>query len=728
MFSSDKPIEKMDADLLNRAYFAKQLAKAIMSYKNPDNFTIGLCGTWGSGKTSIINMAVEEIIELSKEKSVDEQMVIIHFNPWNYSDKNQLIGQFFQTIFTELKVKTESEKLKEAGDALEKYSGLLEYTTYIPGIGKYLSPLINLISNSGAKISDIAAEKASLSNQKGVVVDALSKQTQKILIIIDDIDRLNNDQIRLIFQLVNSVAGFPNIIYLLSFDKNVVVRALEDEQNCNGEEYLEKIIQVPFEIPETKRAQVQKLFFDRIDTIIEQSDSFDDSYLSSVFYNCISPFLNNVRDINRICNVFQFKYGLMEREVDWIDLLAITTIQICAPMLFDWIKNNQAGLTGNSQTAGAITGTQAKENREYYKNVFLKAGIPDAELAIRIVQTLFPRFGWITGQYSSGETIEDIQKKKRIASDRHLHSYFSLSLDEVAIPINTIEETITKYNCEQLRQFFEEISSAGALAYYLRELLLRVSEIPDDRVELFYDELIILQYDTPVDRGIFSRIVDPSYTGYDICFQLLKKLNKTIRVEKMQKSIDQASISTIFVNAKIIDDIEKAYGRRGNSMNSSNQLVGEDALSALEGSLKSALNRLAASDELFNNPRFVDLLPLWNYLDSESLLNYEKACVQSCENIPALLLQRSGYWHNGRDGGPTFKDDYFNEIISTDEIYKSIESIKGTETYESLSDNLKDITVAFYLWYNSKDRLEEHVSKSMIAAERRVWDLSTQVK
>lgn len=58
--------------------------------------------------------------------------------------------------------------------------------------------------------------------------------------MIDDIDRLSNEQIQLIFQLVNAVAGFPNITYLLSFDKDIVVRALSNVQHCDGEEYLKK--------------------------------------------------------------------------------------------------------------------------------------------------------------------------------------------------------------------------------------------------------------------------------------------------------------------------------------------------------------------------------------------------------------------------------------------------------------------------------------------------------
>lgn len=63
MFSSDKPIFNKKSDKLNRTEFSKQLAKAILSYTETDNFTIGLSGRWGSGKTSIINMVDEEIDE-----------------------------------------------------------------------------------------------------------------------------------------------------------------------------------------------------------------------------------------------------------------------------------------------------------------------------------------------------------------------------------------------------------------------------------------------------------------------------------------------------------------------------------------------------------------------------------------------------------------------------------------------------------------------------------------
>ena len=721
MFSSDKPIIKMEADMLNRAVFAKQLAKAILSYSKTDNFTIGLCGKWGSGKTSIINMAVEEIQNLSKGKTVDERMVIVHFNPWNYSDRNQLISQFFQTIFTELKVKNESEQLREAGDALEKYSGLLEYTTYIPGIGKYLSPIINAISNVGEKVSDIAEEKASLSNQKRVVIEALAKQTQKILIIIDDIDRLNNDQIRLIFQLVNSVAGFPNMIYLLAFDKSVVIRALEDEQNCNGEEYLEKIIQVPFDIPEVKHSQLQNIFFDRIQSILLQEDyEFDQSHLGSVYNNCIAPFLESIRDVNRICNVFAFKYGLMNREANWIDLLAITTVQICAPTIFDWIKVRRTTLVGNSETAGGITGTATKENRENYFSEIKEIYPSNPNLAIDIIQTLFPRFAWITGRTLSYEALEELQRNKRIASDRCFSLYFSLDLEEVEVSTSQIYASIKDFTKEHLHRFLITLSECDVIEYYLRELRVRVNEIPDDRVIMFFEELISLEYKDATNAGIFSRVVNPEYIGYDICFRLLRRLDQSSCFSVLFDGITHATLSSISMYARIIRDIEHGYGHIDGGSNPIKCIVTEEQLAQLESKLLSTFKVFSESDEMFCSPRFDEIMPTWHHLDPESLISYEKKSVQDINNIPAFIKRRTGSWQSTTEGGPVYSEKYYCDVITLENLYKAVKQLIDSTEFASISEELQNLTYGFFLWYNSKDREQNsHISNKTIREKRK---------
>ena len=94
MFRADQPIDTYKEDLLGRHSFAKELAKAILSYKQNDSISIGLFGKWGSGKTSLINMTLEEI----KSISAQNKPFVIKFNPWNFSDQNQLIQQFFNSF------------------------------------------------------------------------------------------------------------------------------------------------------------------------------------------------------------------------------------------------------------------------------------------------------------------------------------------------------------------------------------------------------------------------------------------------------------------------------------------------------------------------------------------------------------------------------------------------------------------------------------------------------
>ena len=117
MFNTDKPIEKNSQDCLKRTNFSKQLAKAILNYTKQDNFVISLCGKWGSGKTSIINMVVEEMDELTKNK--EDKPIIIQFNPWNYTDSDQLISQFFSTLQNKLLNYKSNENLKNIGDLFQ---------------------------------------------------------------------------------------------------------------------------------------------------------------------------------------------------------------------------------------------------------------------------------------------------------------------------------------------------------------------------------------------------------------------------------------------------------------------------------------------------------------------------------------------------------------------------------------------------------------------------------
>ncbi|WP_321420327.1 P-loop NTPase fold protein [uncultured Methanomethylovorans sp.] len=112
------------------------------------------------------------------------------------------------------------------------------------------------------KVARVFEEKAKLeekplSSLKNDLKKKLSERKNKILIIIDDIDRLNNLEIKQIFQLVKVNTDFPNIIYLMAFDKEIIERNLDEPDSILGRDYLKKIVQVDFDVPAVKKSKIK---------------------------------------------------------------------------------------------------------------------------------------------------------------------------------------------------------------------------------------------------------------------------------------------------------------------------------------------------------------------------------------------------------------------------------------------------------------------------------------
>ncbi|WP_051080461.1 P-loop NTPase fold protein [Fusobacterium russii] len=104
MFYSEKAIVSKEKDLLDRANVACDLAKEIEYYKNKDSLTIGIIGKWGSGKTSFINMVLENF-------EGDGNYIVVKFNPWNISSRKQLISDFFLQLSNSIEKNLKQIKL-----------------------------------------------------------------------------------------------------------------------------------------------------------------------------------------------------------------------------------------------------------------------------------------------------------------------------------------------------------------------------------------------------------------------------------------------------------------------------------------------------------------------------------------------------------------------------------------------------------------------------------------
>lgn len=715
MFYSDKPIIGRRNDCLNRTLFSEELAKAILSYRSIDNFTISLCGRWGCGKTSILNMVEEFINDMTKSYTEYEKPIIIKFNPWNYSDRSQLTAQFFKTILIELQSKSK-ESLKKVVEVLLRYSSILEYAEQIPVYGKYIKSGKNFLNIIDKEFSALNERKTDLECQKREVIKALSNQPQKIIVIIDDIDRLNNEQIRLIFQLVNSLAGFPNMIYLLSFDKEIVSRALSDEQKCNGEEYLEKIIQVPFNVPETQASVVKKIFIEKIEEILSdeiRSSDFDHEYWTVVLQNCISPLIKGLRDINRIINVYRFKYNMMRNETNSIDLLALTSLQICAPSIFEWISNNKHRIANEYYIVNnQISSEEQIENKykllEEFKNVYSV----NPDLMLQTIQTLFPVISSkVGGYYHHGYTASDLQRKQRVACPSRFDLYFSLSLNDVAITSHLLNESLVNYNYETLKQFFITLRDDNKLHEYLQELYSHVQDIPHSRLTLFFKVLLIAQTDEENYNRNGQLEVAPAYECKRISWEILKRLGNAAAAKLLSVLVKSPDHNEFYVIVSMIYSIERSYGRIGNEPENSFRVVDEIQLENIEKYLRDRFRSLSIESNILDYREYPDVYRVWTYLDAESINKYFKDFLKINTNVPKFMLEHSGYWHSGKDSGWRFSEECFSGHITLENAYQQIMSLKNTIEFLKLTLEEKEIAISFHLWYNSNRTDNMTVSK-----------------
>ena len=154
-YSTDRPIETGEQDLLGRASFSEQLGKAIYEYNGKDGLVIGLFGKWGTGKTSVINMAVNEITELAKDD--ENKPIIMKFAPWNYSDKDNLISMFFQSLKNKINVQDNEELKNKVGKALSDYAGAFDALSLVPVIGSGVAAILKTLAQAkGAELMECA--------------------------------------------------------------------------------------------------------------------------------------------------------------------------------------------------------------------------------------------------------------------------------------------------------------------------------------------------------------------------------------------------------------------------------------------------------------------------------------------------------------------------------------------------------------------------------------------
>ena len=670
-YNSDKPIEYSEQDLLGRTTFSKQLGEAIYKYDGKDGLVLGVFGKWGTGKTSILNMVVNEINLLSENE--DNRPIIVNFSPWNYTDKDNLISLFFRVLKNRLDMDKDEEKRKKIGKALADYSDALDALSLVPMVGSGVAAILKTIAKAqGAELSkdvDIDTTKESLEL-------VLSDTNQKIIVIIDDIDRLTNTQIRDIFQLVKQVGNFPNIIYVLSMDRDVVCRALESVHNIDGAEYLEKIVQIPFEIPALLKPRLREIFLKKLeDTVNTINDNLkiDKSYWSEVFANCIEPYIKTLRDVNRVINTFQFRYKILYEETAFEDMVALTTIEVLEPQLYQWIGRHKDLLCSTySHSFSALLRNKSNYRKEIVDELE-KIGIK-TDTGIKFLTTLFPVFADDIHEHKVGYTSSNIRETMRVAQEERFDSYFMFDLKEIPVSRNLINDCINKMRVEDLIATITQINDEGNIEYFIDELRTLVETIPYERLGLLSSVILNKLYIFSNNSGFLSLSAynKAEFLAFDIMNRINDESERYSLIKSVVENTNKEQLGTI---AYFINRIELSHGRlAGKEEHIEKQLINLPHLIDIESRYISKINEITLSEAIIDIREFNIAFYLWDCLDKDRAQTYLKNIFKDDINVLKFICAIAhDSISSNNDVSWYFPLDQYSTYISKDIIYEKIQ-------------------------------------------------------
>ena len=316
-----------------------------------------------------------------------------------FSGAQQLVEWFFVELAAQMKLRP---SIAEVGEAMETFGEAFSGLGWVPGLGPWVERL-KMASTAVAKI--MRRKKGGIGELRNKVKNALTVLDKPVVVVLDDIDRLTTSEIRDIFKLVRVTANFPNVIYILAFDRTRVENAL-NEQQIPGRDYLEKILQVAVDLPVAPVHVLDREVISAIETAVskvEKPGPFDENVWQFVLVEVIRPLIRNMRDVRRYTAAIDATVRDLNGHIALVDVLALEAVRVFLPDVFRQMYESIDGLTtGDNSNLGGLAG---RPHLREQVDRLIEVSCDHVEVTRALISRLFPvgqrHIGGIS--YSSGE-------------------------------------------------------------------------------------------------------------------------------------------------------------------------------------------------------------------------------------------------------------------------------------------------------------------------------------
>ncbi len=331
-FVVDKELENKDSDLLNFSEKAERFAEQVFNSGSPESFVFGVDAPWGIGKSTFINFCKE----YWEEKHARE-VVIYKFSPLRYLGTANLLEIFIDGLIHAIQ---KDSFIPEIKPLISRYARLLKEISRFSLFGLTL-PSFAVDYTADEACDDLGA--------------VLKRFPKKVIIVIDDLDRISFEEIKEILFVIRKSFAFPNVSYVICYDtENIGILEAETPDIEKVGEFLEKFVNIKISLY-LERADLANYVSDNLEKTLTTSlvdplpvrqavGGLLDIYKSSIYHRYL-PFIGDVRKLKRLINtVLMFDLqntNFQNSDFDKRDLINLLLIYIHYPSVFRKIYDTE---------------------------------------------------------------------------------------------------------------------------------------------------------------------------------------------------------------------------------------------------------------------------------------------------------------------------------------------------------------------------------------------------
>jgi len=403
LFVNDVELQSSTSDLLGNSDMAIRFAGQIWNGGSADSLVFGLDAPWGIGKSSFINFTLEHLIQIGGRR-----LITFKFNPLKYHDKSKLLEKLIDGLRDEISTTIYAPELTAL---LTRYSKIINSKVGLTAFGIRLD-----------------SSEASADSAYSELERTLARLNQKIVVIIDDLDRIDYAEVKEILFTIKKSFMLPNVSYILSYDTENILASEKNSDSAKIREFMEKFVNIKTSIfldssklsgyitTNFNAACQSNLLVDPV-TITRTAGVLTvlkDIFDSNEFYRYY-PIIGDIRKIKRLINtVLSLEIEKTEFEssdVDKADLLHLLLIYLNFPHIFRVIYNTETnGRNGFFSAVGKYHPWYPKldsaenpptgwQNSTKYKEYFDKLE-PAQKLLLEKIFSLPSRLAHISGDVS----------------------------------------------------------------------------------------------------------------------------------------------------------------------------------------------------------------------------------------------------------------------------------------------------------------------------------------